>query len=96
MQLMPRTAPGRRAVAMLVPVLTYPLWWSVLLVLPRRWGLVAVLTGVAVMGLAVAGLGTAAVALAREHDRSPVLVACTGLVGVLVLFFVLGEAFGPG
>ena len=59
----------------------------------RGWDkLIAV--GIAIIGLAVASLVTAGVAIVREKERSILLVVIASLTFLLVVTFAVGEAFG--
>jgi hypothetical protein len=94
MYVLPRTPMGRRAVWLLLPVLLYPLYWSVLLLLPDSWRAVNIAVVVAIMGLAVAALVTAGVAIFREKERSVLLLVIASLTFLGVATLAVGEAVG--
>jgi hypothetical protein len=94
MYVLPRTRRGRLALWLLLPVLLYPFYWSVLLLVPDTWravsiGFVVVLAGLVVVSLTVAGL-----ALLRDRERSVLLIAVASLTALTVLTLVVGEAVG--
>lgn len=66
---------GRRALWLLLPVLLYPLYWSVLRLIPGSWRAVSIGAAVAIIGLAVASLVTAGIAVFRDKERSILLLA---------------------
>ena len=94
MYLLPRTTMGRRALWLLLPVLLYPLYWSVLLLVPDTWRAVSIAAGVVIIGLAVAALVAAGTASFRDGERSMLLVALAALTLLGIVVFVVGEAFG--
>jgi hypothetical protein len=94
MYLLPRTPMGRRALWLLLPVLLYPLYWSVLLLVPDSWRVVSIALGIAIIGLAVASLVTAGAAIFREKERSVVVVVLASLTLLLVVTFAVGEVLG--
>lgn len=85
---------GRRALWLLLPVLLYPLYWSAFLLIPDSWRAVSIAVGIASIGLAVASLVTAGLAIFREKERSVVLVVIASLTFLLVVTFAVGEALG--
>jgi hypothetical protein len=91
---LPRTTMGRRALWLLIPVLLFPLYWSVLLLVPDSWRGASIAAGVAIIGLAVVSLVAAGVAVFREGERSVLLVALASLTFVGVVVFAVGEALG--
>ena len=66
---LPHTARGRRALWLLLPVLLY-LVFPVYLLIPDSWRVVSVAVVIAIIGLAVASLVTAGVAIFRKEERS--------------------------
>lgn len=94
MYAMPHTPMGRRALWLLLPVLLYPLCWSVFLLIPESWRAVSIAVVIGIMGLAVASLVTAGVAIFREKERSAVLIVIAALTLLLVVTFAVGEAIG--
>ena len=94
MYVLPRTTTGRRALWLLLPVLLFPSYWSLLLLVPDSWRAVSIAAGVAIIGLAVASLVTAGAAIFREGERSVLLVALASLTFAGIVFFAVGEAFG--
>ncbi|NLT56492.1 MAG: hypothetical protein GXX79_18405 [Actinomycetales bacterium] len=94
MYVLPSTSMGRRALWLLLPVLLYPLYWSVLRLIPDSWRAVSIGVGIAIIGLAIAALIVAGVAILREKERSLLLIVITSLTLLLVLTFGIGEAFG--
>ena len=94
MDWLPRTPMGRRALWLLLPVLLYPLYWSVLLLVPDSWRAVGIAAGVVIVGLVLASLVTAGVAIFREGERSMLLIVLASLTVVGVVIFAVGEAVG--
>lgn len=94
MYVLPQTPMGRRALWLLLPVLLYPLYWSVLRLIPDSWRAVSIGVGIVIIGLAVASLVTAGVAVFREKERSILLLVVASLTFLLVVTFAVGEAFG--
>jgi hypothetical protein len=94
MYFLPHTTMGRRALWLLLPVLLYPLYWSVLRLIPDSWRALSIALVIAVIALAVASLVTAGVAIFREKDRSMLLVVIASVTFLLVVTFAAGEAFG--
>ena len=94
MYALPHTPLGRRALGLLLPVLLYPLSWSVLRLIPDSWGAVSSGVVIAIIGLAVASLVTAGVAVFRDKERSILLLVIASLTFLLVATFAVGEAFG--
>lgn len=94
MYALPHTPLGRRALWLLLPVLLYPLYWSVLRLIPDSWRAVSIGVVIAIIGLAVASLVTAGVAVFRDKERSILLLVIASLTFLLVATFAVGEAFG--
>ncbi|HHY03259.1 MAG TPA: hypothetical protein GX686_10440 [Paracoccus sp.] len=94
MHMLPRTRTGRAAVWMLLPVLAYPLYWSVVMAIPDSMRWLSIAVGAAIMALGIAALLTAGVALVRDRDRSWLLIAITVLTVAMVAFFAVGEILG--
>lgn len=93
MYVMPHTRTGWWALWLLVPVLLYPLYWSVFLLLPeavRTTGVVVAALGV----LIVASFVVASVAIFRLKERSLVLIVVAAATVLLVLVFAVGESLG--
>lgn len=93
MYALPRTPMGRRALWLLLPVLLY-LLLPVFLLIPDSWRAVSIAVVIAVIGLAVASLVTAGLAIFRDKERSVILVVVTSLTFLLVVTFAVGEALG--
>ena len=93
MYALPHTPMGRRALWLLLPVLLY-LTFAVSLLLPDSWRAVSIAVVIAMIGLAVASLVTAGVAVFREKERSVVLIVVASLTLLLVVVFAVGEALG--
>ena len=93
MYALPRTPMGRRALWLLLPVLIY-LLLPVSLLIPDSWRAVSIAVVVAIIGLAVASLVTAGLAIFRERERSVILIVGASLTFVLVVTYAVGEAFG--
>ncbi len=94
MEVLPHTPRGRIALWLLLPVLLYPLYWSVLRLVPDSWralsiGFVGLLAGLAIVALVVAGL-----AILRDRERSILLILITSLTALFVVVSVVGEALG--
>ena len=85
---------GRRALWLLLPALLYPLYWSVLLLIPDSWRAVNIAAGLAIVALAFVSLITAGVAIVRDKERSILLTVIASLTFLLVLTFAVGEALG--
>ncbi|GAA1929737.1 hypothetical protein [Nocardioides marmoribigeumensis] len=94
MNVLPETRMGRVAVWLLLPVLLYPLYWSVFLLIPDSWRALSIGVVAVIVGLAVASLLTAAVAVVRRHERSVAVLGLGGLTLLMVVFFAVGEAVG--
>ncbi len=93
MYVLPHTRSGWWALWLLLPVLLYPLYWSVFLLLPaqvRAGGTVVVALGV----LILVSTALAAVAIIRGKDRSVLLITVALGTLLLVLFFAVGELIG--
>lgn len=94
MYALPHTPMGRRALWLLLPVLLYPMYWSVFLLIPDSWRAVSIAVVIAIIGLALASLVTAGVAILREKERSVLLIVIASLTFLLVVTFAVGEALG--
>jgi hypothetical protein len=93
MYALPHTAMGRRALWLLLPVLLC-LVFPVLLIVPDSWRTVSIGVAVALIGLAVAALVTAGLAIFREHERSVLVVVVASLTFLLVVTLGVGEILG--
>lgn len=93
MYALPHTRIGRRALWLLLPVLLY-LVLPVSLLIPDSWRAVSIAVVIAVIGLAVASLVTAGLAIFREQERSVILIVVASLTFILVVTFAVGEALG--
>lgn len=94
---LPHTSMGRRALWLLLPVLLYivtPVSWLVGMLIPDSWRAVSIAIVVAVMGLAVASLVTAGVAIFGKKDHSVILIGVASLTFLLVATLAVGEALG--
>ena len=94
MYLLPHTTMGRRALWLLLPVLLYPLYWRLLLLVPDSWRALNIAVVVAVMALAVVSLVIAGVAIFRHRERSVLLIAIASVIFLQVVVLAIGEAFG--
>ena len=94
MHVLPRTPSGRRALWLLLPVVLYPFYWSALTLVPDSWRVVTFAVVVALAVLAVVALATTGVAVARDHERSVLLLVVAALTSLLVLALAVGEALG--
>lgn len=94
MYVVPHTPMGRRALWLLLPVALYPLYWSVLMLIPDSWRAVSIGAGIAIVVLAVLSLVTAGIAVFREKERSLLVLAIGSLTFLVVVAFAIGEAFG--
>lgn len=94
MYVMPHTRIGWVALLLLLPVILYPLYWSVFLLIPEslRGVSIAVVGGLAV--LALASLVAAGVAIFGRKERSVLLIAIAIGTIVLIALFAVGEALG--
>ena len=90
---LPHTPMGRRALWLLLPVLLY-LLFPVSLLIPDSWRAVSIAVVIAIIGLAVASLVTAGLAIFREKERSVILIVVASLTFLLVVTFAVGEALG--
>ena len=95
MYAVPHTAMGRRALWLLLPVLLC-LVFPVTLLIPDSWRAVGITVVVALMGLAVASLVTAGLAIFREKERSVLVVVFASLTFLLVVTLAVGEFLGGG
>lgn len=93
MYALPHTPMGRRALWLLLPVLIYFLF-PVVLLIPDSWRAVSIAVVIAIMGLAVASLVTAGLAILRDKERSVLLVVIASLTFLLVVTLAVGEALG--
>jgi hypothetical protein len=84
---------GRRALWLLLPVLLY-LLLPVYRLIPDSPRAVSIAVVIALMGLAVASLVTAGLAVFREKERSVVLIVVASLTFLLVVTLAVGEALG--
>jgi ABC-type transport system involved in multi-copper enzyme maturation permease subunit len=84
---------GRRALWLLLPVLLY-LMFPVYLLIPDSWRAVGIAVVIAIIGLAVASLVTAGLAIFRKKERSVILIVVASLTFLLVVTFAVGEALG--
>jgi cytochrome bd-type quinol oxidase subunit 2 len=97
MYALPRTPMGRRALWLLLPVLLYlllPMYMLINLLIPDSWRAVSIAVVIALIGLAVASLVTAGLAILRDKERSVVLVVVASLTFLLVVTLAVGEALG--
>ena len=97
MYALPHTTMGRRALWLLLPVLLYiltPAYLLIDLLIPDSWRAVSIAVVLALMGLAVASLVTAGVAIFREKERSVVLIVLASLTLLFVVTLAVGEALG--
>ena len=95
MYALPHTPMGRRALWLLLPVLLYiltPVYMLINLLIPDSWRAVSIAVVIAIIGLAVASLVTAGLAIFREKERSVVLIVVASLTFLLVVTFAVGEA----
>ena len=95
MYALPHTPMGRRALWLLLPVLLYiltPVYMLIDLLIPDWWRAVSIAVVIAIIGLAVASLVTAGLAIFREKERSVVLIVVASLTFLLVVTFAVGEA----
>ena len=93
MYALPHTPMGRRALWLLLPVLLY-LVFPVYLLIPDSWRALSIAIVISIIGLAVASLVTAGLAIFRDKERSVILVVVTSLTFLLVVTFAVGEALG--
>jgi hypothetical protein len=84
---------GRRALWLLLPVLLYVLL-PVYMLIPDSWRAVSIAIALALIGLAVASLVTAGLAIFRDKERSVILVVVASLTFLIVVAFAVGEAVG--
>jgi hypothetical protein len=95
MYALPHTPMGRRALWLLLPVLLYiltPVYMLINLLIPDSWRAVSIAVVIAIIGLAVASLVTAGLAIFREKERSVILIVVASLTFLLVVTFAVGEA----
>jgi hypothetical protein len=88
---------GRRALWLLLPVLLYivfPVYRLIDLLIPDSWRAVSIAVVIAIIGLAVASLVTAGLAIFREKERSVILIVAASLTFLLVVTLAIGEALG--
>ena len=94
---LPHTPMGRRALWLLLPVLLYLVFPGYLLIdllIPDSWRAVSIAVVIAIIGLAVASLVTAGLAIFREKERSVILIVVASLTFLLVVTLAVGEALG--
>jgi hypothetical protein len=91
---LPQTTTGRSALWLLLPVLLFPLYGSVFFLIPDSWRAVSIGVVIAIIGLAVASLVTAGVAIVREAERSLLVLGIAVLTFLLVVTFAVGEVVG--
>jgi uncharacterized membrane protein AbrB (regulator of aidB expression) len=97
MYALPRTPMGRRALWLLLPVLLYlvfPVYRLIDLLVPDSWRAVSIAVVVAIIGLAVASLVTAGLAIFRAKERSVTLIVVASVTLLLVAALAVGEALG--
>ena len=97
MYALPHTPMGRRSLWLLLPVLLYiltPVYMLMNLLIPDSWRAVNIAIVIAIIGLAVASLVTAGLAIFREKERSVILIVVASLTFLLVVTFAVGEALG--
>lgn len=97
MYALPHTPMGRRALWLLLPVLLYiltPVYMLMDLLIPDSWRAVSIAVVITIIGLAVASLVTAGLAIFREKERSVILIVVASLTFLLVVTFAVGEALG--
>lgn len=90
---LPHTPMGRRALWLMLPVLLY-LVFPVSLLVPDSWRAVSIALVIAMIGLAVASLVTAGLAIFRAKDHSVILIVAAALTFLLVVTLAVGEAVG--
>jgi hypothetical protein len=93
MYALPHTPMGRRALWLLLPVLLY-LVFPVALLIPDSWRAVSIAVVIAFIGLALASLVTAGVAIFRQKERSVLVVVIASITFLLVVTLAVGEALG--
>jgi hypothetical protein len=91
---LPQTRMGQVSLWLLLPVLLYPMYWSVFLLIPDSWRGLSIAVSAGIIGLAAVSLVTAALAVVRRHERSLAVLGVGGLTLLLVAFFAVGEALG--
>ena len=97
MYALPHTPMGRRALWLLLPVLLYiltPVYMLIAMLIPDSWRAVSIAVVIAIIGLAVASLVAAGLAIFREKERSVILIVVASLTFLLVVTFAVGEALG--
>ena len=90
MYALPHTTMGRRALWLLLPVLIC-LVFPVFLLIPDSWRAVSIGVVVAFIGLGVASLVTAGLAIFREKERSVLVVVVAALTFLIFVVLVVGE-----
>ena len=93
MYALPHTRMGRLALWLLLPVLLY-LLFPVYLLFPDTWRGLRIAFVLVIIGLAVASLVTAGLAIFRDKERSVLVVVIAALTFLLVLTVAVGEALG--
>lgn len=91
MYALPHTPMGRRSLWLVLFVLLY-LMFPVYLLIPDSWRAVRIAVSLAVIGLSVASLVAAGLAIFREKERSVILIVVASLMFLLVVTFAVGEA----
>jgi hypothetical protein len=81
---------GRRALWLLLPVLLC-LVFPVFLLIPDSWRALSIAVVVTFIGLAVASLVTAGLAIFREKERSVLVVVVACLTFLIVVALAVGE-----
>lgn len=89
----PHTPMGRRALWLLLPVLLYVMF-PVYRLIPDSWRAVSIAVVIVIIGLAVASLVTAGMAIFRGKERSVILIVVSSLTFLLVVAFAVGEVLG--
>lgn len=88
----PSTRLGWWALWLAAAVVLYPLYWSILLILPSAAG---PSVGVVLAVLAVAAVTAGCIAIFRRRDWSGLLLAALILLVVSAVFFIGGELLFP-
>jgi hypothetical protein len=88
----PSTRLGWWALWLAAAVVLYPLYWSILLILPSAAG---PWVGVVLAILAIAAISAGCIAVFRRRDRSRLLLAVLMLLVVSAMFFIGGEFLFP-
>ncbi|QCO97560.1 hypothetical protein FCN77_07340 [Arthrobacter sp. 24S4-2] len=88
----PSTRLGWWALWLAAAVVFYPLYWSILLILPSAAG---PYVGVVLAVLAIAAVSAGCIAIFPRRDRSGLLLAALILLVVSAIFFIGGEFLFP-